>query len=61
MEGMSGQAYQNSHGLWFVWKRKSIALTGHSGKTRLFRSVRTLRYYMEMVWLVSGKIGERAG
>ena len=50
-----------AHGLWFVWKRKSIALTGHSGKTRLFRSVRTLRYYMEMVWLVSGKIGERAG
>ena len=37
----------------FVWKRKNVALTGHGAMARLDRTVRTLRYYMEMLWLAS--------
>ena len=37
----------------FVWKRKNVALTGHGAMARLDRTVRTLRYYMEMIWLAS--------
>ena len=51
----SGTNYGNC--MWFVWKRKNVALTGHGAMARLFRSVRTLRCYMKMVWLVSGKKG----
>ena len=39
----------------FVWKRKNVALTGHGAMARLDRTVRTLRYYMEMLWLASGR------
>ena len=37
----------------FVWKRKNVTLTGHGAMARLDRTVRTLRYYMEMLWLAS--------
>ena len=37
----------------FVWKRKNVALTGHGAMARLDRTVRTLRYYMEVLWLAS--------
>ena len=39
----------------FVWKRKNVTLTGHGAMARLDRTVRTLRYYMEMLWLASGR------
>ena len=37
----------------FVWKRKNVALTGHGAMARLDRTVRTLRYYMDMLWTAS--------
>ena len=39
----------------FVWKRMNVILTGHGAMARLDRTVRTLRYYMEMLWLGSGR------
>ena len=35
----------------FVWKRKNVALTGHGAMARLDRTVRTLRWYMFLIWL----------
>ena len=34
-------------------KRKNVALTGHGAMARLNRTVRTLRYYMDMLWTAS--------
>ena len=36
-----------------MWKRKNVALTGHGAMARLDRTVRTLRYYMDMIRHVS--------
>ena len=35
----------------FVWKRKNVTLTGHGAMARLDRTVRTLRWYMFLIWL----------
>ena len=37
----------------FVKKRKNVVLTGYAAMTRLDKTVRTLRHYMEMLWLAS--------
>ena len=38
----------------FVWKRKNVTLTGHGAMARLDRTVRTLRWYMFLIWLYKG-------
>ena len=37
-----------------MWKRKNVTLTGHGAMARLDRTVRTLRWYMFLIWLYKG-------
>ena len=41
--------------VWNVWKKKNVALTKHGAMTRLDMTVRMFRYYMEILWLASGR------
>ena len=55
MEARSGQGIPpltEKYG--FVWKRKNVTLTGHGDMARLDRTVRTLRWYMFLIWLYKG-------
>ena len=38
----------------FVWKRKNVTLTGHGAMVRLDGTVKTLRWYMFLIWLYKG-------
>ena len=38
----------------FTWYKKNVAVTGHSGMARLDRTVRTLRYFMQIFHLMTG-------
>ena len=40
--------------MWSVQKKKSVVLTGRGAIARLGRTVRALRYYMEMLQSASG-------
>ena len=56
MQARSGRAYHGSQRSMygFVWKRKNVTLTGHGAMARLDRTVRTLRWYMFLIWLYKG-------
>ena len=45
----AGKEWQGS-----VWKRKNVTLTGHGAMARLDRTVRTLRWYIFLIWLYKG-------
>ena len=38
----------------FTWFRKNVAVVGHGGMARLDRTVRTLRYYMQYLYIMTG-------
>ena len=54
--GKDWQGYSTTHrGVWICVEEENVTLTGHGAMARLDRTVRTLRWYMFLIWLYKGR------